>query len=59
MGMDIKIAECVSANGAKAPTPQVVFVGGEGGGSGAEDALKVFGAERAIELIKKVNAGVK
>jgi len=59
MEMTIKIAEVVSANVAKAPTPQVVIVGGEGGGSGAEEALKVFGAERAIELINKVNAGVK
>lgn len=59
MEMTIKIAEVVSANVAKAPTPSVVMVGGEGGGSGADEALKVFGAERAIELIKKVNAGIK
>lgn len=60
MEMDIKIADVVSKNIASAPTPQVVIVGGEGGsGSGAEEALKVFGAERALELIKKVNTGIK
>jgi len=56
----MKIAEVVSANVAKAPTPQVVMLGGDGkGGSVANEAMKVFGAERAIELIKKVNEGVK
>lgn len=60
MEMTIEIAKVVSANVAKAPTPQVVIVGGgDGGGTGAEEALKVFGAERAIELINKVNTGIK
>ena len=59
MEMTIKIADVVSKNIAAAPTPQVVITGGEGGSSGAEEALKVFGAERALELIKKVNAGIK
>ena len=59
MEMDIKIAEVVSKNIAGAPTPQVVIVGGDTkGGGGAEEALKVFGAERAIELINKVNKGI-
>ena len=60
MEMTIKIADVVSKNIAGAPTPQVVIVGGDGGsGSGADEALKVFGAERALELIKKVNTGIK
>lgn len=59
MEMKIKIAEVVSGNVAKAPTPQVVIVGGEESGGGANEALKVFGAERAIELINKVNNGIK
>lgn len=54
MERDIKIADVVSKNIATAPTPQVVFVG-SGGGNGADEALKVFGAERALELIKKMN----
>lgn len=55
MQMDIKIAEVVSANIAKAPTPQIVFLNGGGsGGTGAEEAMKVFGAERALELMKKM-----
>jgi len=60
MEMQIKIAEVVSANVAKAPTPQVVMLGSDSkGGSPAEEAMKVFGAERAIELINKVNTGIK
>ena len=60
MEMTIKIADVVSKNIAGAPTPQVVITGAGGSaGGGAEEALKVFGAERALELIKKVNAGIK
>ena len=59
MEMQIKIAEVVSSNVAKAPTPQVVMLGGGDSGSPAGEAMKVFGAERAIELIKKVNEGIK
>lgn len=57
MERDIKIAEVVSANIAKATTPQVIMVGGDDANGGAEAALKVFGAERSLELIKKMNGG--
>lgn len=53
MERDIKIADVVSKNVANAPTPQIVMLGGNNGGS-ADEALKVFGAERALELIKKM-----
>lgn len=55
MDMKIKIADVVSSNISKASTPSIVFVGGDGKGGGAEEALKIFGAERAIELIQKVD----
>ena len=53
MERDIKIADVVSKNIAGATSPSVVMLGGGGGGSPAEEAMKVFGAERALELIKK------
>jgi len=57
MEMDIKIADVVSKNIAGAPTPSVVI--GAGGGNGAtEDMMKVFGAERAIELVKKFGVDI-
>lgn len=54
MKQEIEIAKVVAENISKAATPQVVIVGGSGG-NGAEEALKVFGAERALELIRKMN----
>lgn len=62
MKMDIQIADVVSKNIANAPTPQIVIVGavgGSGGATGAEEALKVFGAERALELMKKLDTNKK
>lgn len=54
MELQIKIAEVTSANIAKASTPQVVFMSGGGsGGTGADEVMKIFGAERSLELIKK------
>lgn len=53
MELSIKIAEVTSANIAKASTPQVVIMGGEGGGT-ADEVMKVFGAERSLELINKM-----
>jgi hypothetical protein len=55
MELQIKIAEVTSANIAKASTPQVVIMGGEGGGS-ADEVMKVFGAERSLELINKMGS---
>jgi hypothetical protein len=55
MELQIKIAEVTSANIAKASTPQVVIMGGSDGNS--SDLMKVFGAERALELIAKMNGG--
>jgi len=52
MKMDIEIADKVSANIAKATTPQVVFMGGDKGA--ADEVMKIFGAERSLELIKKM-----
>jgi len=57
MERDIRIADVVSKNIAGATSPQVVILGGGEGGSGANEALKVFGAERALELIKKLDKG--
>ncbi len=54
MAMQIQIAEVTSANLAKASTPQVVIMGGGGGGTG--DVMSVFGAERTMELIKKMES---
>ena len=53
MKLDIEIAKVVSENIAKASTPSVVIMGGVGGG-GTSDVMKVFGAERSLELIKKM-----
>ncbi len=52
MEMQIKIAEVVSANVAKASTPKVVFMGG--GEGAANEVMNIFGAERSLELIKKL-----
>lgn len=54
MEMEITIADKVSANIAKASTPQVVFMGGSGGGGGASEVMKIFGAERSLALIKSM-----
>ena len=54
MEMTIKIADVVSKNIANAPTPNVVIGAGAGGtGSGTGNVMEVFGAERALELVKK------
>ena len=55
MELSIKIAEVTSANIAKASTPQVVITGGKDGGS-ADEVMKVFGAERSLELINKMKS---
>lgn len=55
--MQIKIADVVSKNISTASTPNVVFMGG-GNGSGADDVMKVFGAERSIELVKKFGVDI-
>jgi hydroxylamine reductase (hybrid-cluster protein) len=52
MQMDIKIADVVSANISKASTPAVVFMGSDKGS--ADEVMKVFGAERSLELINKM-----
>ena len=52
MEMDIKIADVVSKNIAGASTPNVVFMSSDKGS--ANEVMKVFGAERALELIKKM-----
>jgi hypothetical protein len=57
MEMQIKIADVVSKNISTASTPNVVFMGG-GNGSGADDVMKVFGAERSIELVKKFGVDI-
>ncbi len=54
MKLEIEIAKVVSENIAKATTPQVVIMGGDGGGSGANEVMKIFGAERSLELMKKM-----
>jgi len=56
MEMQIKIADVVSKNIANAPTPQVVIGGGAGGAT--DDLMQVFGAERAIELVKKFGVDI-
>ena len=56
MERDIKIADVVSKNIANAPTPSVVIGAGAGGGTGSGGTgtvMDVFGAERALELVKK------
>lgn len=57
MEMQIKIADVVSKNISTASTPNVVFMGG-GSNSGADDVMKVFGAERSIELVKKFGVDI-
>ena len=52
MTMQIEIARVVSENVAKASTPKVVFMGG--GKGAANEVMNIFGAERSIELIKKL-----
>ena len=52
MELQIKIAEVTSANIAKASTPQVVIMGGDEGS--ANEVMKIFGAERSLELINKM-----
>lgn len=59
MKLDIEIAKVVSENIAKATTPQVVIMGGDGGGGGADEVMKIFGAERSLELIKKMKEDPK
>jgi len=54
MQMQIQIAQVTSENLAKASTPQVVIMSGEGG-SATNDVMNVFGAERTLELINKMN----
>ena len=58
MKRDIEIAKVVAENVAKAPCPQIVIVGGASGngGSPAETALKVMGAERAVALIERLGS---
>lgn len=54
MELQIKIAEVTSANIDKASTSQVVFMSGGGSGdTGADEVIKIFGAERSLEIIKK------
>jgi hypothetical protein len=53
MERDIKIADVVSKNISGASTPQVVIMGGDGGS--ANEVMKIFGAERSLELIKKMS----
>jgi hypothetical protein len=57
MDMTIKIADAVSKNIAGASTPSVVFMGG-GAGSGPDEVMKIFGAERSLELIKKFGVDI-
>lgn len=57
MSMEIQIADKVSANIAKASTPAVVFMGSDKGS--ANEIMQVFGAERSLELIKKMEAKAK
>jgi hypothetical protein len=57
MEMQIKIADVVSKNISTASTPNVVFMGGSSN-SGADDVMKVFGAERSIELVKKFGVDI-
>jgi len=56
MERDIKIADVVSKNISNAPTPFVVFGAGASGGgadgSGVGNVMEVFGAERALALVK-------
>ena len=54
MKLDIEIAKVVSENIAKASTPSVVIMGGDSKGGGADEVMKIFGAERSLELIKKM-----
>lgn len=57
MERDIKIADVVSKNISNATTPKVVITGG---GKGASDeVMKIFGAERSLELIKKMGLNSK
>lgn len=55
MKLDIEIAKVVSENIAKASTPSVVIMGGNSSGS-ADEVMKIFGAERSLELIKKMKS---
>ena len=59
MKLDIEIAKVVSENIAKATTPQIVIMGGDGGGGGADEVMKIFGAERSLELMKKMKEDPK
>lgn len=55
MNMNIEIARVTSANIAEASTPQIVIMGG---GEGASDeVMNIFGAERSLELMKKMSKG--
>lgn len=56
MEMRIKIADVVSKNIAAAPTPAVVMGGGANGST--DELMKVFGAERAVELVKKFGVDI-
>ena len=58
MEMEIKIADVVSKNISGATTPSVVFMG-NGAGGGASEVMNIFGAERSLELIKKIKESVK
>ncbi len=53
MQLEIEIAKVVSENVAKASTPSIVIMGGNGSG-GADEVMKIFGAERSLELINKL-----
>jgi len=53
MQLQIEIAKVTSQNIAKATTPQVVIMGGNGGS--ADEVMKIFGAERSLELINKMS----
>jgi len=59
MQLEIEIAKVVSANIAKASTPAVVIMGGSDSGGGADEVMKIFGAERSLELMNKMKADQK
>lgn len=57
MELQIEIAKVTSQNISKASTPQVVIMGGNGGSS--DEVMKIFGAERSLELINKMSIAKK
>ena len=52
-----EIADVVSKNISGASSPQVVIMGGDNGS--ANEVMKVFGAERALELVRKMEVARK